>query len=235
MLSVAELTGSGKTETRDAWLYLEEMTHRALNDYTAMLTMVRRAADRAPDGTSAAVLNEVGVRLRASAMTYLALRPPLDGSDRDLSQELAVLCTSISNSVLSPRGITLTLSADPVIVSPLRCWQISLVVSELLNNAAKHAFRQRDAGAVTIKISTRGGMLRCAIMDDGGVDSVPSFGRGTAIVNALVDGLGGTVSREYRSSGSTIAFCVPLTDADCVDQIATRMSPAVESRAFDSL
>src|SRR5271156_870250 len=79
----------GKGEARhDAWLYLEEITHRALNDYTAMLEIVRRAAEVASDRASAKILIDVGLRLHASAMTYISLRPPQDGQVRDLSQEL---------------------------------------------------------------------------------------------------------------------------------------------------
>jgi two-component sensor histidine kinase len=174
---------------------------------------VRRAQEKASDRTSELVLTEVGLRLRASAMTYLALRPPQDKHFCDLSRELAVLCTSISNSILSPRGIRLTLSADPVMISAFRCWQISLVISELVTNAARHAFHQRDGGAVTIKTSVCDGILRCEIIDDGAASPVVSPGRGTTIVNALINDLGGSVSREHLSTGSTIIISVPLADA----------------------
>jgi two-component sensor histidine kinase len=202
-----------------AWLYLDEITHRALNDYTAMLAIVRRAAEVVSDQASAMALAEVGIRLRASAMAYLALRPPQDGQMRDLSQELANLCTYISSSILSPRGIRLNLSSDPVAMSAFRCWQISLVVSELVTNAARHAFRQREAGAVTVKISVRDEILRCEIIDDGAADGVVSPGRGTAIVNALISDLGGAISREHFGTGSTIAFYVPLADRILIPKI----------------
>jgi two-component sensor histidine kinase len=196
----------------DAWLYLEEITHRALNDYTAMLAMVRRAAEMAPDPTSGQILTEVGTRLRSAAMRYQALRPPLDGEFRDLNQELASLCTWISNSVLSSRGITLSLLSDTVTISAFRCWQISLVISELITNAARHAFRRHETGAVIVTVIARDDILKCAIVDDGSAEGLAFPGRGTAIVDALIGDLGGTISREYSSTGSTIAFFVPLAD-----------------------
>jgi len=232
--NTSEMDGGGSIRP-DAWLYLEEITHRALNDYTAMLAIVRRAAEAAADRNSAEILIDVGLRLHASAMTYISLRPPQDGHVRDLSQELAALCTSISNSILSARGITLTLSADPVTISAFRCWQICLVISELVTNAARHAFRDRDKGSVLIRICAGDGILRCAIVDDGAADGVFAPGRGTTIVNALINDMGGTISSEHLSTGSTIAFCVPLTDAilipkigqqgqDCVSDCAIRRS-----------
>jgi two-component sensor histidine kinase len=138
---------------------------------------------------------------------------------RDLSQELANLCTHISSSILSPHGIRLNLSSDPVAMSAFRCWQLSLVISELVANAARHAFRHREAGAVTIKICACDEVLRCAIIDDGAAAGVVSPGRGTAIVNALISDLGGAISREHSGTGSTVAFYVPLADAILIPKI----------------
>jgi two-component sensor histidine kinase len=197
----------------DAWLYLEEITHRALNDYTAMLAIIRRAALTVGDETSGRALADVAVRLRAAATTFQALRPPQEGLVRDLDQELETLCTAITNSMLSARGITLTLSSEPVTISAYRCWQISLVVSELLTNATRHAFRGATQGSIAIGVYIRGETIQCTVADDGTCEGNGTPGRGTAIVNALIDDLGGTISRRFSATGSVITFAIPLAEA----------------------
>lgn len=187
------LTTSGHAESGqrpDAWLYLEEITHRALNEYTAMLAIVRRASRAVTDETSEQALDEVAAKLRAAAMSFLALRPPMDGLWRDLSRELEPLCASLSNSFSSSRQITLTLTSEPVTISAYRCWQLSLIISELVTNAARHAFRLRPNGSIEVTISVRDGSIKCAVVDDGICEEKIMPGRGTTIVNALVNDLG---------------------------------------------
>ena len=196
----------------DAWLYLEEITHRTLNDYTAMLAIVRRAALTVGDETSGRALADVAVRLRATATTLLALRPPREGHVRDLDQELEALCGAITNSILSPRSITLTLLAEPVTVSAHRCWQVSLIISELITNAARHAFRDVSQGSIAVSVRTRGETIQCTIADDGTCKGNIAPGRGTAIVDALIDDLGGVITRRFSDAGSAIAFTIPLAE-----------------------
>jgi two-component sensor histidine kinase len=203
----------GGTARPDAWLYLEEITHRTLNDYTAMLAIVRRASLSVGDETSGRALADVAVRLRASATTLQVLRPPREGLVRDLDHELEVLCKAITNALLSPRGITLTLSSEPVTISSYRCWQISLIISELLTNAARHAFRDAIRGSITVDVCVRNDTIQCTIADDGTSRGDATPGRGTAIVNALIDDLGGTIARRFSGAGSAITFTIPLAEA----------------------
>ena|ERR1700722_19881184 len=210
MLSIDQDTGTGSATRPDAWLYLEEITHRALNDYTAMLAIVRCAALTVGDKKSGQALADVTVRLRAAATTVQVLRPPRDGDIRSLDEELETLCAAITTSILSPRGITLTLSSEPVIVSAYRSWQISLVISELITNAARHAFRHASQGSIAVTVRVRGETIQCAIADDGACQGNATPGRGTAIVNALIDDLGGIITRRFSAAGSAIAFTIPL-------------------------
>ena len=91
----------------DAWLYIDEVTHRTLKEYTAILALVRRAAAVVLDETSGQALEDVAIRLRAAAASLRALRPPREGHVRGLDQELEALCTALTKSVLSPRALLL--------------------------------------------------------------------------------------------------------------------------------
>jgi two-component sensor histidine kinase len=212
MLSNHEGTESSQASRPDAWLYLEEITHRALNEYTAMLAMVRSASRSVTDENSEQILDDVATRLRAAAMSFLALRPPIDGLLRDLSRELEPLCASLSSSFLSRRQITLTLTSESAAISAYRCWQLSLIVSELVTNAARHAFRLRPSGSIEVTTCVRGDNIECAIVDDGICEENIKPGRGTAIVDALVNDLGGTISRHHAVTGSTVILSIPRAE-----------------------
>jgi two-component sensor histidine kinase len=222
MLSTSGTVEPGQVTRPDAWLYLEEITHRALNEYTVMLAIVRRASRSVMDETSEQALEDVAGRLRAAAMSFLALRPPMDGLLRDLSRELETLCASLSDSFLSHRRITLTLTSEPVAISAYRCWQLSLIISELVTNAARHAFLLRPSGCIEVTTRIRDENIECAIVDDGICEETVKPGRGTAIVDALVNDLGGTISRRHAVTGSTIVLSIPRAEVFFVP--ATRRS-----------
>jgi two-component sensor histidine kinase len=196
----------------DAWLYIDEITHRTLNEYTAILALVRRAAAVVLDENSGQALEDVAIRLRAAAASLRALRPPREGHIRDLDQEVEVLCTALTSSILSPKHITLTLSSDPVALSAYRCWQILLVISELITNSARHAFQHVDRGSVTVCVRVQDDTVRCAIADDGTFRRDAAPGRGTGIVNGLIGDLGGSITRHFSDAGTTVSFAVPLTE-----------------------
>ena len=195
------------------WLYLEEVTHRVLNEYTVMIAMLRRATKMVLDKNAETTLNEISDRLRTAATYIRALRPPTDRFLRDISRELEPLCESLSNSIRSYGRIELVLSSEPVAISAYRCWQLSLIISELVTNAARHAFRTRDDGLINVLTAVRGGNIECAVLDNGRCEPTFTPGRGTAIVNTLVGDFGGAITRSQSINGSAIVFSIPLAEA----------------------
>ncbi len=192
-----------------AWLYLDEVTHRALNDYAVLLSIVRRASLAVSDPASGQALDEVALRLRATAEAFRALSPPHNSSPRNLEEELETLCTALSSSILSGSSIRLTLISDPVSVSANQSWKICLIVTELVRNAAQHAFRFRQDGAIVIELSNHAGAIRCGVIDNGHANPGAVPGRGSAILNSLAVELGGTLFRKHSDQGSEILLEIP--------------------------
>jgi two-component sensor histidine kinase len=197
-------------ENRAGWLYVDEIMHRVLNDYTAMLAVVHLASRKGSDLDTDLALERVARRLNASATAFRALRPPSDHGARNLDEELEILCTALSQSILPEKSTHLALSVEPVCVPAQVCWKICMIVSELVTNAARHAFAARSDGAIAVDLSVRACAIRCAVIDDGRAETVIIPGRGTRIMDAIATELGGTIERTHTSKGSAVALCVPL-------------------------
>jgi two-component sensor histidine kinase len=210
---MAEVAETSRSVMRSgAWLYLDEITHRALNDYTAMLCTIRRASLSVSDEAAGQALNEVAIRLGAAAAAWQALRPPSGNAPRNLDEDLAALCSAFSASILADRHIKLSLAVDPVTVTGRRSWQILLIVAELMLNASRHAFRRREEGSIHVEMRVRGGMIQCAVIDDGEAAPSISPGRGSAILEGLAGELGGMLLRTHTAHGSTVVLRVPPTE-----------------------
>jgi two-component sensor histidine kinase len=195
----------------DPWTYIDEVTHRTLNVYTAMVASVQYAAMQVRDPSSRGILEKVADNLRAQARAQSLLRPPRGADNRRLDVDLEALCAALSATILSERGIELTFFCDPVALDARRAWQIRLIVSELVMNAVRHAFGESQGGAIAVEIRHCGQTLRCMVSDNGSATVAPAPGGGTTIVDGLVMDLDGQVSRVFGASGS--AICVQFPSA----------------------
>lgn len=211
MIQINQVSPQDYNQQLGVWLYIDELMHRTLNDYTAMISMVRQASLEVSVGNTGSALDEVVNRLRASAATFRVLRPRVNYSLRSLDLALADLCEAISKSVLS-QGLQLFCVAQPITLSSRRCWQISLIVAELITNSVRHAFNYGKRGLITVDVRLVDSRIQCSVTDDGISNIVVSPGRGTAIVDALASELGGTIVRGFTSEGSVVTLHMPLLE-----------------------
>lgn len=202
----------GTSRPTGAWLYLDEVMHRVLNDYTVMMATVRLAAMQTSDAASGEALGDVMDRLNGSAKAFRALTPPGDRSLRELDEELESLCAALSASGTLKKGIELTFAGDPVCVSAQRSWKICLVVSELITNAARHAFLDYMRGSIEVRLTVQAETIRCIVADNGSASLRIKAGRGSGILDAIATELGGTLFRHHTSLGSKVELELPLFD-----------------------
>lgn len=197
----------------DVWPYLAEINHRTMNEYTVLVSMVRRAVAKVTDPAAKEVLNLVDTRLRATACAHRALCPPHDSPPRNFDEQLQIICAALSGSLLGDRDVRLALFCEPIALDPLRCWQAALIVSELITNAAKHAFVEERPGSIVVDARTKNDEVWCTVSDDGAAERswMPGFGSG--VVDTLAVNLGGKVVRRHSQSGSKITLCFPQFDA----------------------
>jgi two-component sensor histidine kinase len=95
---------------------------------------------------------------------------------------------------------------------------VALVVSELVQNALKHAFRGRDRGQITITL--RAGPEHLVLVTDDGVGQGPPpegptrKGLGLEIIKTLVHDLKGHFEMHFSSHGSQALVRFPAPAAD---------------------
>lgn len=129
-------------QSRWELFHVAEVLHRVANDYTRAVSFASLMASKASTGKARSALNEVADRLRIIAKTHKILRPPSVDELVDFTDAVARLCQAmVEASDLRHRKINLLLTFDrPIVLSSWRCWHANLIVSELINNACRHAF-----------------------------------------------------------------------------------------------
>ncbi len=115
---------------------------------------------------------------------------------------------------LDQRNIACRVEGEVGELPALVATPLSLVITELVQNAAEHAFEGRDSGSIHVQIASSDGTVSASVSDDGvGIPEDFAWeeaGLGLKIVNALVDHeLKGSLN-VHRDEGTRIDVTVPL-------------------------
>lgn len=192
----------------DLALLFGEITHRIANEYGSAISMLSLAAAKTASPEAKMTLQNAADRLHDHATAYRALQIPLAEGEVDLADYMCNVCRAISRSRLQERSIKLEIATDSIVVSTDQAWYVGLIVSELVTNAARHAFQKR-AGCIRVEARWMAGHVQCRVSDNGVAVVRRPPGRGSEINDALAARLGGALSRTFSSAGTSVTLSFP--------------------------
>ncbi len=193
-------------------LFLEEFDHRVKNNFAIVVSLLELQRRRA-DPTTAAALREALMRVESIGRAHRHL---YRGGDQpgavQISQYLSELCAALAD-VLNMRGaISLDFSSDDALLPRDRAVSIGLVVNELVTNATKHAFHDREAGTIAVSFRQAPGGWQVVVADDGiGMPARMTTqkrdgGLGSKLVEAFARQADGTISTQSDSTGTRVTL-----------------------------
>jgi two-component sensor histidine kinase len=186
-----------------------ELTHRMNNEFAAAIAVVSLAAARSPTSEVKSALAVVEARLHSFVQVNRCLQQPSQDTIIDASAYLRGLCQSISRSRLDCRGVELQFVGRPLEMNSERCWRLGMIISELVTNAARHAFGD-GGGKIQVELSRCGPLANCRVADDGTAPEKIRPGRGFAIVQGLIASLHGTINQHFGPRGSVSDMNFPM-------------------------
>lgn len=214
---------------------IREIHHRVKNNLQTISSLLRLQARRLTNAEAKAAVSESVRRIRTIALVHESLsREP--GEDIAFLEIVRPLLRLAEEGLQSPdRPVRFTVTGDGGRIPANTATPLSVVLTELLQNAIDHGFPEGSGGGeVLVLLSTHRGRLNVRVVDNGrGVD--PGFdldnatGLGLSIVRTLVTTeLNGTITISPASSsdldavglgdgstrqhGTVIELCVPTAD-----------------------
>jgi len=193
-------------------LLLAEFIHRSANDFAVACAEIHLASRMPSLSATQERLERVVMRLHALASIQRMLQPPR-ASVIDLGNALCELCHHSAEARFADQGAFIRLRTCEGLVDSKRGLAVLMIVSELLTNAARHAF-YGPGGLVEIDVTRADEMIHCRISDNGaGVSPDPAKRRtGTAIIAELARGAGIVFTMPPADSGSRFELRVPALD-----------------------
>jgi two-component sensor histidine kinase len=174
------LASQGSDEAR---LLMREFSHRINNEFASAIGAISIAARSANDEAKAA-LAAVQDQLQMYARVHHALRMPEHTSRIDAAAYLRQICRAISRSRLESKDIELLLVERTFQMNSERCWRLGLIVSELITNAERHAFRN-GGGSIRVELLPSLSLVECRVTDNGTSKANARHGHGLKIVAGL--------------------------------------------------
>jgi two-component sensor histidine kinase len=193
---------------QDQQVLLHELDHRIVNEFASAIGVVSLAAARAKNDEVKGALCAVANLLHHYADVHRALQMPEYHTLVDAAVYLRQLCDSITRSKLEHREISLALVADPLWLTSDRCWRLGMILHELINNAARHAFAG-GKGRIRVELQRADGFVECRVLDNGSAAVSAQPGRGLKIINELTKGLEGTFEQSFGLQGSMFVLTFP--------------------------
>ena len=198
------LASAGSDEAR---LLMREFSHRINNEFASAIGALSIAARSANDEAKPA-LAAVQDQLQMYARVHHALQMPEHASCIDAAAYLRQLTWAISRSKLERKGIELRFVERTFQMNSERCWRLGLIVSELITNAERHAFRN-GGGSIRVELLPSLSFVECRVTDNGTAEANARPGHGLKIVEALAKSLGGTVDQRFGPHGATAVLIFP--------------------------
>lgn len=188
---------------------IAEIHHRVKNNLQTISSLLRLQGRRLNEGEARTAIDESVRRIRSIAVVHEILSQEV-AADVHFGEIVRPLVRLVEEGLSSPEHpLNFTVTGDAGDLPTAVATPLAVVLTELLQNAADHAFRGIPGGHASVEIvfENSGSMLDVQVTDNGqGVDRDfavdDQTGLGLTIVRTLVESdLGGAITIE-RGSGS---------------------------------
>jgi len=199
-------------------ILIREVNHRVKNSLQLVSSMLSLQGGRLADPSMREAILEAQSRVQAVAAVHDRLYRSEDLESVDLDIFLETLCRDLERTIGDDASVRLEITAEPVTLDNDLAVPIALVLNELLTNAIKYAYPNREG---TIRISLRRkerGKASLTVADDGvGLPEVFAERRGTSLGFRIIEGLARQINAEIdiidRRPGTAVSLTFSVGEA----------------------
>ena len=145
---------------------LRELQHRVKNNLQMITALIRIEAKGVSDRSLGEGFDRLAGRVEALGLLYRALSDSVAEGAVDLGVYLSEIASAVMRAH-ALEGIRLELKVDTWPVSIDVAMPAGLVVNELMTNALKHAFVDREGGVISLQCMNLPSGCRVVVADDG--------------------------------------------------------------------
>ena len=196
-------------QSRDWELVLRESHHRMKNTLTLLGASVRRDFSRPGTRDMSGAVDRFEQRIVAFGRLYQLLSASDSLTAVSVEAFFENLCEALSEAVLEPAGIRCEAAIESGALPASQCHRLALMLTELVTNAAKHAFPNRNDALIRIEMANRDGAWLCTVADNGIGATGPLQGTGSRILEGLARSIDARLQGEANQGGTRVTIVMP--------------------------
>jgi two-component sensor histidine kinase len=189
-----------------AEMLLGEVNHRVANSLAMVAALVGLQSNAVDDPEAKRALSETQARIQAIAGVHRHLYTSDDTRWVQIGDYLTSLIGELENTLQAEgRTAMIRVEVEGFPMATEKVASIGVIVTELVTNALKYAYADREPGEVRVRMSRQDDKVHLVVEDDGigwtGTERVQGTGLGSRIVKAMAVSLGANVA--YGSGPGT--------------------------------
>jgi two-component sensor histidine kinase len=194
----------------DDWeLVIREAHHRMKNTLMLLAASVRMDFRRAGIEEFPAAVDRFERRVVAFGKLYHLLSGGEHSETISIAGFFEPLCKALSETVLEPAAIRCVAAIQDGKLSATQCHRLGLIVTELVTNAAKHAFPDKKAGLIRVEALHRNRCWCITVTDNGRGTTGSPQGTGGRILASLARSIRAQLHYEACQDGTRVKIVVP--------------------------
>lgn len=148
-------------------ILLKEIHHRVKNNLQIISSLLNLQMVQVDDPVVVEMFQESRDRIRSIALVHEELYRYNDLAHIDVSTYVRTLVDKIMESHAKGHAIRIETEVDPVALPINAAVPMGLIMNELITNAFKHAFADREGGLIRIVFKELDGQYALSVADDG--------------------------------------------------------------------
>jgi PAS domain S-box-containing protein len=199
-------------------ILLREIHHRVKNNLQVISSMLNIQSESVQDPVSLDIISESQRRIRSISLIHQKLYTTHRLGLIEFDEYVRDLCSDLMHNFgVYVSGVKLDLDIDNVGLSIDTAVPFGLIINELVTNAFKHAFPDKQSGSIAVKLHDAGGSYKLEVIDDGvglpaAIDYRKTQTLGLQLVTLLTSQLGGEIEHFQESKGT--AFRIVFADVN---------------------
>lgn len=195
---------------------LQEIHHRVKNNLAVISGMMHLQAMDSENKELTDKLRDSQLRIQSMASIHELLYDTESFSDLNFSKQIKKLVATISETLETNKDIEVNYQLEDTALNVNQAIPAALIVNELVTNAFKYAFEQKDKGTINIILKTNEGILTLIISDNGvglanDFDIHNATTLGMRIIQMLCQQLDATIQYQ-RDNGSRFEIQFEMAD-----------------------
>ena len=186
-------------------ILLKEIHHRVKNNMQTVISLLKIQSLDAKELSVEDFISVSETRINSMIMVHENLYQNHDLSKVDFKEYLNNLTTSIKSAYQGFKIIDMQIDINEIYFDVQTAIPIGLIVNELVNNAYKHAFKNKEKGIILIQITQKDDQYQLMVSDDGlGITNhqINHNGLGLELVRLLISQIKGILEMD-NSNGTS--------------------------------